>query len=211
MQFGIGQPVRREEDPRFITGKGRYTDDHVPDGVVPAVFLRAPLARARIRSIDASAAQALPGVIRVFTGADTTALGPMPILVPKLRQLERPDGQPMPIPDRLAIARDRVAHLGEIVAMVVAETTATARDAIELIELDLDEEQGAPTLASALRQGAPAVWDSAADNVAFRVQMGDEAAVEAALGQAAHVSTVEIPVSRLAMNPMEPRGALGEY
>ncbi|HEX6143678.1 MAG TPA: xanthine dehydrogenase family protein molybdopterin-binding subunit [Geminicoccaceae bacterium] len=211
MQFGIGQPVRREEDPRFITGQGRYTDDHVPDRLGHACFLRAPVAKAVIRSIDTGAARALPGVLAVYTAADTAALGPMPILVPKLRQLERADGSPMPIPERRAISGERIVHLGEIVAMVVAESRSAARDAVELIELDLEEQAPAATLARALEPGAPPVWDEAPDNVAFTVRMGDEARVEAALGEAAHVALVEIPVNRLAMSPMEPRGGLGEF
>jgi carbon-monoxide dehydrogenase large subunit len=211
MQFGVGQPVRREEDPRFLTGRGRYTDDFSPAGQAHACIVRAPVAKARIRSLDVSAAQAAPGVLAVITGADLAHLGPMPILVPKLRQLERADGSPMPIPDRFALARDQVVHLGEAVALVVAETRAAARDAAELVELDLDEQSPVITLEQALEHGAPPVWSACPDNVAFLVRLGDEAKAEAALAAAAHVVEALIPVNRVAVNPMEPRGALGEY
>jgi carbon-monoxide dehydrogenase large subunit len=211
MQFGIGQPVRREEDPRFITGQGRYTDDHVPHQLAHACFVRAAVAKARLAGVDATAARELPGVLAVYVGEDFAALPAMPILVPKLRQLERADGSPMPIPPRYVIARDQVAHLGEIVAMVVAETPAAARDAAELVAPDLDAMEPVANLARALAPNAPPVWDEAPDNVAFTVRMGDEAKVQAALDAAAHVVEVEIPVSRLAVNPMEPRGALGEH
>ena len=211
MEFGIGQPVRREEDPRFLTGRGRYTDDFAPANLAHAAIVRSHVARARIRRIDTAAAKAGAGVLAVFTAEDMSGLGPMPILVPTLRQLEQPDGSPMPIPERHALARDYVAHLGEGLALVVAETREAAKDAAELVEFHLEELPPVVTTAQALTDGAPAVWQAAPDNVAFRVRLGDEAAARQALDRAAHVTTAEIPVSRIAVNPMEPRGAIGDH
>jgi aerobic carbon-monoxide dehydrogenase large subunit len=211
MEFGIGQPVRREEDPRFLTGRGQYTDDFNPPNLAHAAVVRSHVARARIRRIDTDAAKAVPGVLAAFTAEDMSGLGPMPILVPTLRQLERPDGSPMPIPERHALARDYVAHLGEGLALVVAETREAAEDAAELVELHLEELPPVVTTAQALTDGAPAVWQAVPDNVAFRVRLGDKAAVQQALDQAEHVVRAEIPVSRIAVNPMEPRGAIGDH
>ncbi len=135
-QFGIGQAVRRKEDVRFITGRGSYTDDSSRPGQVHAVFLRSPHAHARIKSIDSAAARAAPGVLAVYTGADVARakLGMIRCVVP----LKNRDGSNYANPGRPLLAQDRVRHVGEAVAMVVAATLAEAKDAAELIEVDYE-------------------------------------------------------------------------
>src|SRR6202011_4383534 len=133
-QFGIGQPVRRVEDRRFITGRGRYLDDIVRPRQAHAVFLRSPHAHAVIRAIDTQAAAAAPGVIAVLTGADLAADGLG--TVPCVSGLTNRDGSPAVLPPRPAMVADRVRHVGDTVAMVVAENSAAARDAAELIAVD---------------------------------------------------------------------------
>src|SRR5437588_1055042 len=133
-QFGIGQPVRRVEDRRFLTGRGHYLDDIVRPRQAHAAMLRSPHAHARIRAIDTAAAAATPGVLGVFTGADLARDGIGTI--PCMSGVENRDKSPMAMPPRPAIAQDRVRRVGDTVAMVVAETAALARDAVEQIAVD---------------------------------------------------------------------------
>src|SRR5215469_15253011 len=135
-QFGIGQPVRRVEDRRFLTGRGNYVDDLTRPRQAFAFMLRSPHAHARIRSLDIAAAAAAPGVLAVLTGDDMArdGLGPIPCLIP----LTNRDGSPAPLPARPAMVRDRVRHVGDTVAMIVAESLGAARDAAELVEVDYE-------------------------------------------------------------------------
>ena len=135
-QFGIGQPVRRVEDRRFLTGYGRYLDDTVRPFQAHAAMLRSPHAHARIRTIDTAAAKAAPGVLAVLTGADLAADGIG--TVPCVSVLTNRDGSAMAMPPRPAIVVDRVRHVGDTVAVVVAETAAQARDAAELVAVDYE-------------------------------------------------------------------------
>ena len=213
MKFGMGQAVPRVEDPRLLRGGGRYTDDINLSGQTRAYILRSPIAHARIASIDTSAAEAAPGVLAVLTGADWAAdgHGGLPCLVSSLLPLERPDGTPMYDPERPALLADKVRFVGDYVAMVVAETLNQARDAAELIDVDYDELPAVTDPAKAVEPGAAAVWDDCPDNIAFCREMGDQGAVEAAFADAAHVAKLDIYMSRVAQNPMEPRAALGEW
>ncbi|MDA1100116.1 MAG: xanthine dehydrogenase family protein molybdopterin-binding subunit [Proteobacteria bacterium] len=213
MKFGLGQAAPRVEDPRFLKGGGRYTDDINLAGQAWSCMLRSPHAHARIRSMDVEAARAAPGVLAVFTGTDVAAagLGGMPCLAAKAVPLKRPDGAPLFLPPRPALVRDKVAFVGDYVAFVVAESRSQAYDAAELIEVDYAPLPLNVRTADAIRDGAPAVWEECPDNICFRLELGDKKAVECAFEAADHITRLELPMARVAINPMEPRAALGAY
>jgi len=200
----IGKAVRRREDPRFITGRGTYTDDIKLPGTHHAVFVRSPLAHARIVNIDARRATALSGVRAVFTGKDLAdgGVNPIPVgwLLPGLKTT-----------DFRAIAVDRVRHAGEAVAVVVAETAAIARDAAELIQVDYAELPVVVDAVAALKKGAPQVHDGAPDNRCFHWEIGDRAKTEVALRGAAKVVKTRLVNQRLIANAIEPRASLASY
>ncbi len=208
-RFGIGQPVRRVEDRRFLTGSGTYVDDLAPAGMAHAVMLRSPHAHARIRRLDASAARAAPGVLLVLTGEDWAAegLGGIPLRADTRNR----DGSPIRHPERPAIVRDRVRCVGDPVALVVAETRAEAKDAVELIEVEYEPLPAVVEARDALAPEAPRVWDDAPDNLCFDWEAGDEAAVDAAFSEAAHVVSLDLVNNRVMATPIEPRGAIAEY
>ena len=208
-QFGIGQPVRRVEDRRFITGRGSYVDDIVRPRQAHAVMLRSPHAHARIRAIDTAATAASPGVLAVFTGADVAAdgLGTIPCVSP----LTNRDGSPCAMPPRPSIAQDRVRHVGDTVAMVVAESAAQARDAAEVVEVDYEPLPAVVETAHARDPGQPLVWDDVPANLCFDWEVGDAAAVAQAAAGARHRIELTLINNRVAVNSMEPRGAIGEY
>jgi aerobic carbon-monoxide dehydrogenase large subunit len=208
-QFGIGQPVRRVEDRRFITGHGNYVDDIQLPRQTHAAMLRSPHAHARIAAIDATAALSAPGVLAVFTGDDLSHDGIGTI--PCLSAVTNRDGSPSVLPPHPAIARGRVRHVGDTVAMVVAESAAAARDAAELIAVDYEPLPASIDTAHALDPGQPQVWDEAPGNLCFDWEVGDRAAVERALAGARHRITLELVNNRVVVNSMEPRGAIGEY
>jgi carbon-monoxide dehydrogenase large subunit len=208
-QFGIGQPVRRVEDRRFITGSGAYLDDLSLPRQAWAYMLRSPHAHARIRGIDIAAAIGAPGVLAVYTGEDLARdeIG----TIPCLSALTNRDGSPCVMPPHPAIARDRVRHVGDTVALVVAESLAAARDAAELVAVDYEPLPAAVDTARALDAGQPLVWDEAPGNLCFDWEVGDGAAVERAMAGARHRITLELVNNRVVVNSMEPRGAVGEY
>ncbi len=213
MKFGMGQPVPRVEDKRLLTGGGRYTDDINLPNQAWAQVLRSPHANARIAAIDTEAARAAPGVVAVLTGADVAAdgLGHLPCLVPLLLPLKRTGGAPMYVPPRPLLVADQARFVGDYVALVVAESREAARDAAELVAVDYEPLPAVVETGKAGAPGAPSIWPEAPDNVSFVFAGGDRAAVDAAFAKADHVSTAELPVTRIAMNPMEPRAALGHY
>src|SRR3989441_2135737 len=197
---GIGAPVRRLEDERFLTGRGRFVDDLLPPGTVFAHVLRSPHAHARIGGIDTAAARAASGVLAVLTGADVVreAIGGLPCAA-------FPESGYRPTQPILAV--DKVRHVGEAVALIVAETAAQAADAAELIQVDYAP-LPAVTLEDACASNAPKVWDDAADNVSFRLERGDKAAVARAFASALHVTKLAIAYPRVSANAIEPRAAL---
>ena len=213
MKYGLGQSAPREEDKRFLRGGGRYSDDIDLPGQAWSYLLRSPHAHARIAAIDTTAAQAAPGVLAIFTGADIAeaGLGDLPCNVAKLVPLKRPDGSPIFVPPRPALVRDKVAFVGDAVAFVAAETRAEARDAAELIEIDYEVLPVVAETRTAAAPETPAIWDDCPDNIAFRFEVGDRAATERAFETAHHVTRVELLMPRVAVNPMEPRAALGDY
>ncbi|HJU15311.1 MAG TPA: xanthine dehydrogenase family protein molybdopterin-binding subunit [Stellaceae bacterium] len=208
-QFGIGQPVRRVEDRRFITGNGHYLDDLTRPHQAHAVLLRSPHAHARIRAITADRAKAAPGVLAVLTGADLAddRIGTIPCLSP----VQNRDGSPAFLPPRPALADGRVRHVGDSVAMVVADTVDAARDAAELIAIDYEPLPAAVETAHALDPGQPSVWDEAPANLCFDWEIGDAAAVERAAAEARRRVGLELVNNRVVVTSLEPRGAIGEY
>ena len=212
MKFGIGQAVTRVEDRRFLTGAGQYSDDIQLAGQLYASFLRSPHAHARIEAIDTTAAAAATGVVAVFTAADIAGeLGDLPCLVSLLMPLKRADGAPMYEPARQCLVQDRVRHVGDYVAMILAESSIVARDAAELIEVTYEELPAVVSVRAAAAPDAPAVWDDCPDNTSFDFSAGDVAAVDAAFAKAAHVVELSYDVNRVAANPMEPRAGVADY
>jgi aerobic carbon-monoxide dehydrogenase large subunit len=208
-QFGIGQPVRRVEDRRFLTGRGHYLDDIVRPREAHAVMLRSPHAHAGIRAIEVAAAAAAPGVLAVLTGADLAAdaIG----TIPCVSAVTNRDNSPMAMPPRPALAQHRVRHVGDSVAMVVAESVALARDAAELIAVDYEPLPAVVATGQALMPGRPAVWDEHPGNLCFDWETGDPRAVERAFAAARHRVSLSLVNNRIVVNSMEPRGAIGEY
>ena len=213
MKFGLGQSALREEDKRFLRGQGRYTDDINLPNQAQSYMLRSPHAHARIRSVDTQAARRAPGVLAVYTGEDiaSAGLGDLPCFVAKAVPFKRPDGQPIFVPPHPALARGKAAFVGDCVAFVVAETRDQARNAAELIEIDYEALASNTDTRAALAEGAPAVWEACADNICYRAELGDRAAVDRAFAGAHHVTRIELDMPRVAVNAMEPRAALGDY
>ena len=207
--FGIGQPVRRSEDIRFLTGAGRFLDDITLDGMAHGLVLRSPHAHARIGKIDTTAAQATPGVLAVFTGADWLAEGLGD--VPSRTAATNRDGSPVPVPPRPGLVRDRVRFVGDAVAFIVAETIAAARDAAELIEIDYEPLPVVTDAKAALEPGAPLVWDDVPGNLCVDYEAGDEAAVDAAFAKAERTVSLDLVNNRVTAVPLETRGAIGQY
>jgi aerobic carbon-monoxide dehydrogenase large subunit len=200
----MGASVKRIEDGRFITGQGQFTDDITLPGQTWAAFVRSPHAHARIRSIDASAAIAMPGVHRVYTGADLKASGVNPIPVGWLL----PD---IKVGEHLVLAVDKVRHVGDGVAMVIADSAAIARDAAEVVMVDYEELPAVADATEALGAGAPVVHDNAPGNVAFRWTIGDKTACDAAFSTAKTVVKQHLLNQRLIPNAMEPRACNASY
>lgn len=209
INFGIGQPARRLEDLRLLTGRGRYQDDVVLPRQAYAVFVRSPHAHARIRSISTDAALSAPGVVAVYTGQDYAAdgLGMPKAAMPR----KKTDGSPMFAPQRPALIADRVRYVGDPVAMVIAESLAQAKDAAELVEVDYDPLPAVTSVDEAARQDAPRVWDENPDNISHTFERGDRAATDAAFRQAAYIVRRRYVITRVHAQYMEPRGALGSY
>ena len=202
MTANIGRSLRRFEDARFLTGRGRYVADiSVPDALWGYV-VRSPHAHARLVRIDTTAAQALPGVHGIYTSADLLDLGPMPCMAAV---------KPLIIPPRHALARDRVRHVGDPVAFVVADGAEQAREAAEQILVDYEPLAAVVDARAALASGAPQVWDEAPGNLAYHVERGDADAVADAMRQAAHVVELDVLNNRVIVAPIEPRAGIARY
>ena len=208
-KFGLAQPVRRVEDPRLLLGHGRYTDDLRLPGMLHGIVLRSPHAAAAIRSIDTSAARALPGVRAVYTAADLAAdgIGPLPCAV----QLDNRDGGKMPLPPHPVLAQGAVRHAGDPVAFVVADTIAAGRDAAEAIAVEYDTGSAIVDTAGALDPGAPLVWPELGTNQAFDWEIGDKAATGKLFAAAAHVTRLTVVNNRIIVNSLEARAALASF
>ncbi|MGD9886191.1 MAG: xanthine dehydrogenase family protein molybdopterin-binding subunit, partial [Reyranella sp.] len=209
MKFGIGQPVRRFEDVRLLTGKGRFQDDQSLARQAYAVFVHSPHAHAAIRSISTEAASRAPGVIAVFTGADYAAdgLGMPKAAMPRKKR----DGSPMFAPQRPALVIDRVRYVGDPVALVIAHTLDEAKDAAELVEVDYEPLPSVTEVGAAAAPGAPRVWDENPDNISHTLERGDRKATDEAFARAAHVVRRRYVITRVHAQYMEPRGSIGTY
>ncbi len=209
MKFALGQAVPRTEDPRLLTGRGRYADDFVLPRLAHAYVLRSPHAHARIRSIDIRGAQQTPGVLAVLIGEDWAAEkfgAPRPI-IPRQRR----DGSPMFVPPRPALAKDRAMLVGDPVAFVVAENVDLAKDAAERIAVEYEPLPAVTATEDALSPAAPKLWAECSDNECFFFTLGDKRAVETAFAGAHHVTRLKLVFNRVTAATMEPRGCIGEW
>jgi carbon-monoxide dehydrogenase large subunit len=206
---GIGAPTKRREDVRFLSGTGRYTDDLNRPGQAYVFFLRSNVAHGKINSINTDNAAAMPGVLRIFTGADFEGVGGLPCGW----QVTDKHGEPMQEPGHPVLAQGKVRHVGDPIAAVVADTAEQARDAAEAIEVDIGDLPAVIDMKKALEDGAPKVHDDLTSNLCYDWGFVEEnkEAVEQAFKDAAHVTTLELVNNRLVANPMEPRVAIGDY
>lgn len=206
-KFGMGQPATRFEDQRLLTGRGRYIDDVYLEGQLYGWVVRSPHAHARIKSLDAEAARAAPGVRAVYTVEDLDAdgVGNLPCLF----DLTQSDGTPLVTPPRPALARERVRHVGDPVAFIVAESRLQAQEAADLVTVDYDMLPATIDVAAAVEADAEPVWSEAPGNLSFDWDMGDAEAVEQAFARAARVVDLELVNNRVVANSMETRGAVG--
>ncbi|WP_299966006.1 xanthine dehydrogenase family protein molybdopterin-binding subunit [uncultured Roseobacter sp.] len=206
---GIGASSKRREDVRFLTGEGNYTDDINIRGQAHVFFLRSDVAHGALKGVDTSDAAGMPGVIRIFTGADFEAVGGMPCGW----QVTDKHGQPMQEPRHPILAHEKVRHVGEPIAAVVAETLEQARDAAEAISVDIDELPAVVDMKAAVASDDVKVHDDLTSNLCYDWGFVEEnkAATDAAFEKAAHVTTLELVNNRLVANPMEPRVAVGDY
>jgi len=206
---GIGAAVRRKEDRRFLSGRGNYTDDINRPGQLHAVIRRSDRPHARLLRVDTAAAAAAPGVVAVYTGADLDAdnVGG----VPCGWQIHNKDGSPMAEPKHPVLAVGRVRHVGDPVAVVIAETRQQAKNAAELLEIDYEDLPAAATVRDAIAPGAPALHDDAPGNLCYDWHIGDAAAVDQAFAQAKWRVKLDLLNNRLVPNAMEPRAAIGDF
>jgi aerobic carbon-monoxide dehydrogenase large subunit len=207
-KFGIGQPVTRVEDQRFITGRGRYVDDIELPHLCHGVQVMSPHAHARIKRVDAAKAKAAEGVLAVLTGADVQAdkLGG---LVPNMPEdMGGPKGYRTL---RSILAVGKVRAVGDRVAFIVAETETQARNAAELLEIEYEPLPAVITVEDAVKPGAPLVWDEAPNNVAFALMMGNKEATDAAFANAKHTVSLKVNNARISANSIETRAAIGQY
>lgn len=206
-KFGISQPVRRREDIRFVTGRGRYSDDISVPRQAHAAFLRSDHAHGELRSVDVTKASAAPGVLGVYVGEDlrSAGLGGIPYLhAPGL------DLFPIEAP-RAGLAQVRVRYVGEPIAIVVAETAAQAQDAVSEISVEIEPLPAVSDIELALQAGAPLLWDKAPGNVSFTWQSGDPTEIDRVFSSAAHVTRLKLVNTRVIANPMEPRTCIASY
>ncbi|MCC7326904.1 MAG: xanthine dehydrogenase family protein molybdopterin-binding subunit [Burkholderiales bacterium] len=203
----IGQSVRRKEDVRFLTGVGQYTDDVVHPHQTYAYFLRSPHAHAKIRNIDTAKAKAAPGVVGVFTGADLDGVNGLPCGW----LITGTDGKPMNEPPHPVLAQGKVRHVGDQVALVVADSVLQAKDAAESIDVDYEVLPSVVSCVDALKAGAPQIHEQAPGNKCYTWALGDKGAVDAAFAKAAHVTKLDIVNNRLIPNAIEPRAAVASY
>lgn len=211
VKFGVGQPMRRVEDERLITGKGRYTDDISLPGQAHAFMVRSPHANAKILSIDTADAKAAEGVLAVYTGEDAKREGLGVVASPAADMLKQRNGEPLFKTTRDLIALEQVRYAGDTVAVIVAETLNQARDAADLLLIDYEALPAAVDTAGALAAETPIVWPENGSNLAYDWELGDEAAVSAAMKAARHVTKLKLINNRIVVNAMEPRAALGNY
>ncbi len=209
MSSGIGASVKRKEDKRFTTGKGKYTDDIRKDNQAYAAFVRSPHAHATVKGIDASAALAMDGVIEVLNGHQLTGDGIGNIICGWA--VNSKDGSPMNMGAWSALATEKVRYVGDAVAVVIAETQSLARIAAEAVEVDYEMLPVVAHVMNAMTDGAAQIHENAPSNQIYDWELGDEAATDAALAGAVHIISLDLTNNRLSPNPMEPRSAVATY
>ena len=206
----IGKAVKRVEDKRFITGKGRYTDDIVLPGMAYAYIVRSPYAHAKILKVDTSAAEAMDGVVQVYTGKDIAASGINGI--PTGWQVNFKNGDTMKEPPHPLLVADKARYMGDAVAVVIAETREIARDAGDMVDVEYEELPAIADPKKATEKGAPLVHDDAPNNLCFDWELGNpKAEVDEAMSKAHHITTLEFVNQRVVPNAIEPRSAIGHY
>lgn len=206
-KFGIGQPVRRTEDPKLVRGEGRYTDDIGLAGQAYAVMVRSSEPHGMIRSIDTASAKTMPGVLAVYTAADLTGYGGLKCNLP----VKSRDGSPIRYTPRPALSSDKVRFVGDPVACVIAETIAQAKDAAEAVALDIEPLPAVISARAAAQVGAPQLYDNVPGNIALDYHYGDKDKVAEAFAKATHVVRLPLVNQRLVVNSIEPRSAIGEF
>ena len=209
MKFGVGQPFRRVEDMRFITGTGRFTDDFRYEGELYAAVVRAPVAHGILNGVDATMARDMDGVLAVYTADELTAdgIGALPVII----VLDHAEGEPMPLPAHTLLASGKVRYLGEPVAFVVANSARAALEAAESVTLDIEDLPAVVEPANALAEGAPELFAEAPGNLALHWRLGDIAAADAALEASDRVVELALVNNRIVVASMEPRNAIGLY
>ena len=208
-KFAIGQPVPRSEDPVLLRGEGHYADDISLPGQAYAVMVRSHIAHGVIRGIETAAARAMPGVLAVYTAADLAKAGIGPL--PPRQVMKNRDGTPMLSPTHYALPSDKVRYVGEAVAAVIAETVAEAKDAAEMVVVDIDPLPAVTEPALADAPDAPILYDDVPANVGLDFHFGDSDKVAAAFAVAAHVTRLHLRNNRIVVNAMEPRAAVADY
>ena len=208
-ESAIGQSLRRREDVRFVRGKGRYVDDIVLPGAAWCAFVRSPHAHARIHAISTVAARQHPGVLLTLTAQDWTKAGHGELTV--VHPMGFSDGRPMNAAPRPAFARDKVRHVGDIVAAVVAESRFAAETAAEAVAVEYEPLPAVTALRDAIAPGAPLVHEQFGSNLVFEIERGDRLATEAAMASATKVVELSLNNNRLCANPIEPRAYLCDY
>lgn len=208
-KFGVGQPVRRSEDPVLVRGEGRYSDDVSLPGQLYGVMVRSPIAHGTIKAIDTEEAKAMPGVVAIYTAGDLASRGYGPIRC--MLPLTNHDGSPMLRTERQALAADKVRYVGDPVAMVIAKSHRAAIDAAEAVRLDLEALPAVTETRAAIADGAPQLYDDVPNNVALDFGFGDKAAVDAEFKKAAHVTRLDLINNRVVVAAMEPRAAVASY
>src|SRR5690349_16211006 len=206
-KYGVGQPVRRTEDPVLVQGQGRYTDDVNLPGQAYAVFVRSRHGHGVIKGIETAAAKAMPGVLAIYTGADLSTYGNMKCAVP----FKNRDGSEMKKPKRVSLMSDKVRFVGDPIAVVVAETAAQAKDAAEAVEVEIEALPSVTRASEAAKPGAPQLYDDVPGNVALDYLYGDPAKVAEAFSKAAHVTKLDLVNSRVVVSAMEPRSAIASF
>jgi carbon-monoxide dehydrogenase large subunit len=204
---GIGKAPRRREDFRFLKGIGRYTDDINQHGQTYCYIVRSSVAHGTIDKLDVSAAEAAPGVVKVLTGDDFTEVGGLPCGW----QVTDKDGEPMKEPRHPILAHGKVRHVGDPVVAVIAESLKQAKDAAQLIDIEIGELPAVVNMKDAVSGSAPALHEEAADNLCFDWEFGDKVATDEAFANAAHVTKIDLVNNRLVPNAIEPRAAIGVY
>ena len=206
-KFGVGQGIKRVEDVRLISGRGDYASDAAEQAALRAAFVRSPHGHARFTVGDLGPARAMPGVKAVWTASDFAELGGLPCLAP----VANSDGSQTPLKPFPVMSASEVEHVGDIVAMVVAETAAQARDAAEAVAIDWEELPTVVDVEQAILPGAPSLFADAPANIAYDTHIGDKSKTDAAFASAAHLARIKIVNPRVVANYMEPRSAKGEF